>query len=72
VQQVQATDGAFAAILEDGSVLTWGHAYHGGDSSTAQHQLKNGGSVVTWGSPRFGCDSSEAHGARSQKAPKYH
>ena len=26
VQQIQATSEAFAAILEDGSVVTWGHA----------------------------------------------
>ena len=26
VQQMQATAFAFAAILEDGSVVTWGHA----------------------------------------------
>ena len=33
VQQIQATDHAFAAILEDGSVVTWGYADFGGDSS---------------------------------------
>ena len=33
VQQIQATDSAFAAMLEDGSVVTWGHAEYGGDSS---------------------------------------
>ena len=26
VQQIHATDGAFAAILADGSVVTWGDA----------------------------------------------
>ena len=26
VQHIQATNGAFAAILEDGSVVTWGDA----------------------------------------------
>ena len=56
---------AFAAILEDGSVVTWGHASHGGDSSAVRDQLKGvqqiqatgkafaaileDGSVVTWG-----------------------
>ena len=39
VQQVQATHSAFAAILEDGSVLTWGNAQYGGDSSAVQAQL---------------------------------
>ena len=33
VQQIQASFGAFAAILGDRSVVTWGHAVHGGDSS---------------------------------------
>ena len=40
VRQVQATDGAFAAILEDGSVVTWGNPEIGGDSSAVQDQLK--------------------------------
>ncbi|CAE7264695.1 unnamed protein product [Symbiodinium sp. KB8] len=67
-------DGAFAAILGDGSVVTWGSPECGGDSSSVQHQLKGvkhvaatarsfaallqGGSVVTWGNDRFGADSS--------------
>ena len=62
-QQIQATDSAFAAILGDGSVVTWG--FRGGDSSAVQDQLSNvrqiqaterafaailaNGSVVTWG-----------------------
>ena len=37
VQQIQATNFAFAAILEEGSVVTWGH---GGDSSAVRDQLK--------------------------------
>eukprot|EP00913_Durusdinium_trenchii_P019281 g18123.t1 len=57
--------GAFAAILSDGSVVTWGSAECGGDSSSVQHQLKDvqdiaatssafaarlkDGSVVSWG-----------------------
>ena len=65
VQQIQACCGAFAAILGDGSVVTWGDAKLGGDSSSVQDQLKNvqqiqasdegfaaildDGSVVTWG-----------------------
>ena len=40
VQQLQATNGAFAAILESGSVVTWGHARFGGNSSAVQHELK--------------------------------
>ena len=65
VQQIQASDGAFAAILGDGSVVTWGDADQGGDSSAVQDQLRDvhqiqasqaafaailgDGSVVTWG-----------------------
>ena len=73
MQQVQATSYAFAAILADGSVVTWGkHA--GGDSSDVHDQLKNvqqiqatsfafaailaDGSVVTWGNPGAGGDIS--------------
>ena len=41
VQQVQASERAFAAILGNGSVVTWGDAHHGGDSSAVQGQLKN-------------------------------
>ena len=41
VQQIQATDHAFAAIRGDGSVVTWGFAGTGGDSSAVQDQLSN-------------------------------
>ena len=34
-QQIQASQAAFAAILRDGSVVTWGDAGNGGDSSAA-------------------------------------
>ena len=63
-QQIQSTDGAFAAILADGSVVAWGHPGHGGDTSALQDQLQNAqqiqstdgafaailadGSVVAW------------------------
>ena len=40
VQQVQATASAFAAVLVDGSVVTWGNAEVGADSSAVQTQLK--------------------------------
>ena len=40
VQQIQATEHAFAAILKDGSVVTWGDARFGGDSSAVRHQLE--------------------------------
>ena len=41
VQQVQATQAAFAAILADGSVVTWGDPEDGGDSSAIQDQLRH-------------------------------
>ena len=63
VQQIQSSHSAFAAILGDGSVVTWGRT----DSSAVQAQLKNvqqiqasrgafaailgDGTVVTWGVP---------------------
>ena len=45
VKQIEATDGAFAAILADGSVVTWGptrgDSDFGGDSSEVKDQLQN-------------------------------
>ena len=65
---------AFAALLGDGFVVTWGHSTCGGDSSAVQEQLRDvqqiqasqyafaailgDGSVVTWGDSWFGGDSS--------------
>ena len=56
------------------SVVTWGHAPFGGDSSAVQDELRGvqqiqatraafaailaDGSVVTWGNPEYGGDSS--------------
>jgi len=73
VQLIQAYR-AFAALLGDGSVVTWGSALHGGDSSAVQDQLRDvqqiqtsgfafaairgDGSVVTWGNAYDGGDSS--------------
>ena len=64
----------FAAILADGSVVTWGDAGCGGDSSAVGDQLRGvqqvqatalafaailaDGSVVTWGDAVRGGDSS--------------
>ena len=69
---ITSREAAFAAILCDGSVVTWGNA-NGGDSSAVQDQLKDvqhiqasggafaailgDGSVVTWGSADCGGDS---------------
>ena len=63
----------FAAILGDGSVVTWGHAFLCGDSNAVRDQLKNvqqiqstgeafaailgDGSVLTWGDANFGGDN---------------
>ena len=72
VQQIQASRRSCAAILGDGSAITWGDADYGGDSSTVQHRLKNAqqiqasmfaailedGSVITWGNAGYGADSS--------------
>ncbi|CAE7897637.1 pak-2 [Symbiodinium sp. KB8] len=71
--QIQAARNAFAAILGDGTVVTWGRAAYGGGSSAVRDQLKNvrqiqassealaailcDGSVVTWGRPVYGGDS---------------
>ena len=40
VQQIQATQRAFAAVLADGSVITWGCAGSGGDSLAVREQLR--------------------------------
>ena len=68
------TDAAFAAVLSDGSLVTWGHLKHGGDSSAVQDELGDvqqiqasrwafagildDGSVVTWGHAAFGGDKN--------------
>ena len=73
VKQVQSNSHAFAAILDDGSVITWGSDTGGGDSSRVQDQLRDvvqiqgnanafaairaDGLVVTWGNPRHGGDT---------------
>eukprot|EP00439_Symbiodinium_sp_Y106_P061099 s1651_g9.t1 len=71
----QVSTEAFAAVLGDGSVVTWGFAVYGGDRSAVHDQLKNvqqiqanrgafaailqDGSVVTWGWAEHGGDSSD-------------
>ena len=40
VRRVHASHRAFVAIRRDGSVVTWGHAAYGGDSSAVQEQLE--------------------------------
>ena len=41
VQQIQSGVSAFAAILSDGFVVTWGDAKYGADSSAVQDQLRD-------------------------------
>ena len=43
VKQIQSTERAFAAILEDGSVVTCGEEFYGGDSSAVRDQLRSSG-----------------------------
>ena len=38
-RDIQGSAGAFAAILEDDSVTTWGDPERGGDSSAVQDQF---------------------------------
>ncbi|CAE7843542.1 CPK2 [Symbiodinium sp. KB8] len=73
VREIQASEAAFAAILANGEVVTWGWAGYGGDSQAVHGQLKDvqriqaaqnafaaiskDGSVVTWGNPSRGGDS---------------
>ena len=74
VQEIQATDKAFAAISTDGSVISWDNPDDGGDCSVVQDQLRNvrqiqatecafaailaDGSVVAWGNRGHGGDCS--------------
>ena len=73
MQQIEACCEAFAAILGDGSVVTWGDPCLGGDCTDVQDQLQNmqqvqasyhafaavrgDGSVLTWSSPHDRGDS---------------
>ena len=50
VQQVQSNPSAFAAILADGSVVTWGIPEYGGDSSEVRDQLNDVQQVQSNGS----------------------
>ncbi|CAK9008769.1 unnamed protein product [Durusdinium trenchii] len=70
VQDVQATDAAFAALLGDRTVVTWGHRHCGGDTLKLQDRLKDvrsihansgaftalleDGTVVAWGLDEVG------------------
>ena len=76
VQEIVATAAAlaFAAVLVDGSIVTWGDLCRGGDSTAVQEQLRNvqqvsatayafaailaDRTVVTWGDSQHGGNSS--------------
>ena len=58
VQQIQATAGAFAAILESGAVVTSGDPVYGGTFCAFAATLESG-AVVTWGDPHVGGNSSQ-------------
>ncbi|CAJ1354918.1 unnamed protein product [Effrenium voratum] len=75
IQAIQAArEGAFAALREDGTVVTWGSPEFGGDSSQVQEKLtgvqqiqatecsfaalRADGTIVTWGDSFCGGNSS--------------
>ena len=76
VQRVQATNGAFATVLADGSVVTWGKPTAGGDSCAVQHMLKNVQEVqatnVAFASRRISGDmrQSNCSGSSVQDQPR--
>lgn len=73
--RIQSAGCAFAALLANGNVVTWGDPTFGGDSGHVQVQLQqvqqifstyyafaallSDRSVVTWGDPAFGGDCTE-------------
>jgi len=74
VEKIVSNIFSYAAIKSDSSVVTWGKANYGGDSSEVQDilvgvndiyatdaafaALKDDGTVVTWGKANYGGDSS--------------
>lgn len=75
-----AVSGAFAAILDTGEVISWGHADLGGDSTAVHDALQQiqqiestsgafaairaDGQVITWGSFFAGDEQRVAEGRR--------
>ncbi|CAK9107054.1 Putative E3 ubiquitin-protein ligase HERC2 [Durusdinium trenchii] len=78
VTSLSATAGAFAALLENGEVVTWGDHIFGGDTSSLRSTLKEvrevqatamafaalraDGTVITWGSSHVGGNCSRVQG----------
>lgn len=73
VKEIVGADGAFAALMFDGTVITWGGANSANNLAVASEltqvisivanedafaAIKNDGTVVTWGENRKGGDSS--------------
>ncbi len=47
VSRIYSSDYAFAALKDDGSVVTWGYAYTGGDSSSVAARLTSGVTAIS-------------------------
>ena len=74
IKAIYSNSYAFAAIKKDGTVVTWGRVFSGGDSSAKTDELysiksivgsrrafaalRDDGTVITWGSIFSGGDSS--------------
>ena len=66
--RVAGSTKSFAALLGDGSVITWGDADSGGDSTSVQDQLKSDPSLLLWRFCRYPgrwvCGHMEPYGKR--------
>lgn len=74
VKEIASNFGAYAALLNNGNVITWGDVESGGDTRSISHQLtnvvkiyasefafvalKSDGTVVAWGEKDYGGDTS--------------
>ncbi|CAE7325517.1 unnamed protein product [Symbiodinium necroappetens] len=83
VRSITANLSAFAALRGDGTVVTWGDCYAGGNSSRVQSKLQNvrqiqatdkafaaivgNGEVVAWGHPDYGGDCSSVQDMLKQR-----
>ena len=46
MSEIFSTEDAFAALKDDGSVITWGSSSYGGDSSSVSSSLSSGVSKI--------------------------
>ncbi len=74
VKEITSNFGAYAALLNNGNVITWGHVESGGETRSISNDLTNvvkiyatqfafaalkrDGTVVTWGDKDYGGDAS--------------